>query len=117
MALSLQGLKSEGQNWYFLNTSHAGKTSYSLLLIAQTSSFIDMSPTEEYPEPEDNFISEERELQEEGEEKEEDIPENANTEMISMETLLKVFRGGNEPQDTNRFASYPKTESIYSEVG
>uniref|UniRef100_A0A5G2RJD9 Sperm flagellar 2 n=1 Tax=Sus scrofa TaxID=9823 RepID=A0A5G2RJD9_PIG len=86
-----------------------------VLVAEKTSSFIDMSPTEEYPEPEDNFISEERELQEEGEEKEEDIPENANTEMISMETLLKVFRGGNEPQDTNRFASYPKTESIYSE--
>ncbi|XP_057565120.1 sperm flagellar protein 2 [Hippopotamus amphibius kiboko] len=81
----------------------------------KTSSFTDMSPIEEHPELEDNFISEERELQEEGEEKEEEIPENANMQMISMETLLKVFRGGNEAQDANRFASHQKTENIYSE--
>ncbi|XP_065729297.1 sperm flagellar protein 2 [Phocoena phocoena] len=81
----------------------------------KTSSFTDMSPIEEYPELEDNFISEERELQEEGEEKEEEISENANTEMISMETLLRVFRGANEAQDANRFASHQKTENMYSE--
>uniref|UniRef100_A0A8C6AMK2 Sperm flagellar 2 n=1 Tax=Monodon monoceros TaxID=40151 RepID=A0A8C6AMK2_MONMO len=81
----------------------------------KTSSFTDMSPIEEYPELEDNFISEERELQEEGEEKEEEISENANTEMISMETLRKVFRGAIEAQDANRFASHQKTENMYSE--
>ena len=76
-----------------------------------------MSPIEEYPELEDNFMSEERELQEDGEEKEEEIPENANTEMISMQTLLQVFRGGNEVLDANRFASHQKLENIYLEVG
>ena len=76
-----------------------------------------MSPIEEYPELEDNFISEERELQEEEEEKEEEISKNANTEMISMETLLKVFRGANEARNANRFASHQKTENMYSEVG
>ncbi|XP_059947612.1 sperm flagellar protein 2 [Mesoplodon densirostris] len=81
----------------------------------KTSSFTDMSPIEEYPELEDNFISEERELQEEGEKKEEEISENANTEMISMETLLKVFRGANEAQDANRFANHQKTENMSSE--
>uniref|UniRef100_A0A8C0ACN6 Sperm flagellar 2 n=1 Tax=Bos mutus grunniens TaxID=30521 RepID=A0A8C0ACN6_BOSMU len=72
-------------------------------------------PIEEYPELEDNFMSEERELQEDGEEKEEEIPENANTEMISMQTLLQVFRGGNEVLDANRFASHQKLENIYLE--
>ncbi|XP_059863060.1 sperm flagellar protein 2 [Delphinus delphis] len=81
----------------------------------KTSSFTDMRPIEEYPELEDNFISEERELQEEGEEKAEEISENANTEMISMETLLRVFRGANEAQDANRFASHQETENMYSE--
>uniref|UniRef100_A0A8C6E7R7 Sperm flagellar 2 n=1 Tax=Moschus moschiferus TaxID=68415 RepID=A0A8C6E7R7_MOSMO len=81
----------------------------------KTSSFTDMSPIEEYPELEDNFMSEERELQEDGEEKEEEIPENANTEMISMETLLQVFRGGNEVLDANRFASHQKIENTYLE--
>uniref|UniRef100_A0A452GAE1 Sperm flagellar 2 n=1 Tax=Capra hircus TaxID=9925 RepID=A0A452GAE1_CAPHI len=82
---------------------------------AKTSSFTDMSPIEEYPELEDNFMSEERELQEDGEEKEEEIPENANTETISMQTLLQVFRGGNEVLDANRFASHQKIENIYLE--
>ncbi|XP_052515061.1 sperm flagellar protein 2 [Budorcas taxicolor] len=82
---------------------------------AKTSSFTDMSPIEGYPELEDNFMSEERELQEDGEEKEEEIPENANTEMISMQTLLQVFRGGNEVLDANRFASHRKIENIYLE--
>ncbi|XP_070332676.1 sperm flagellar protein 2 isoform X4 [Odocoileus virginianus] len=81
----------------------------------KTSSFTDMSPIEEYPELEDNFMSEERELQEDGEEKEEELPENANTEMISMQTLLRVFRGGNEVLDANRFASHQKIENIYLE--
>lgn len=75
-----------------------------------------MSPIEEYPELEENFVSEERELRKEKVEKEEEISANANTEKISMETLLKVFRGGNEAQDTNRFASHLKRENIYSEV-
>ncbi|XP_036703493.1 sperm flagellar protein 2 [Balaenoptera musculus] len=85
------------------------------LVAEKTSSFTDMSPIEEYPELEDNFISEEKELQEEGEEKEEEISKNANTEMISMETLLKVFRGANEVRDANRFASHQKAENMYSE--
>nr|XP_031299761.1 sperm flagellar protein 2 isoform X1 [Camelus dromedarius] len=81
----------------------------------KTSSLTDMSPVEEYLETKENFISEERELQEKGEEKEEEIPENANTEIISMETLLKVFGGGNETQDSNRFARPQKTENVYLE--
>ncbi|XP_032967176.1 sperm flagellar protein 2 isoform X3 [Rhinolophus ferrumequinum] len=81
----------------------------------ETYSFTNMSPIEEYPELEENFVSEERELREEKVEKEEEIPANVNTEKISMETLLKVFRGGNEAQDTNRFASHLKIENIYSE--
>ncbi|KAB0369644.1 hypothetical protein FD755_018637 [Muntiacus reevesi] len=81
----------------------------------KTSSLTDMSPIEEYPELEDNFMSEERELQEDGEEKEEELPENANTEMISMQTLLRVFRGGNEVLDANRFANHQKIENIYLE--
>ncbi|XP_066889394.1 sperm flagellar protein 2 [Kogia breviceps] len=85
------------------------------LAAEKTASFTGMSPIEEYPELEDNFISEERELQEEGKAKEEEISENANTEMISMETLLQVFQGANEAQDANRFASHQKTENMYSE--
>ncbi|XP_074185319.1 sperm flagellar protein 2 [Rhinolophus sinicus] len=81
----------------------------------ETNSFTNTSPIEEYPELEEHFVSEERELREERVEKEEEIPENANTEKISMETLLKVFRGGNEAQDANRFAGHLKTENIYSE--
>ncbi|XP_058573249.1 sperm flagellar protein 2 [Neofelis nebulosa] len=81
----------------------------------KTSSFTDMSPIEEYPEHEGNFMSEERELREEKEEKEEDIPANANTEKISLERLLKVFRGGKEVQDANRFASHLQIENADSE--
>uniref|UniRef100_A0A452U9R1 Sperm flagellar 2 n=1 Tax=Ursus maritimus TaxID=29073 RepID=A0A452U9R1_URSMA len=72
------------------------------------------SPVEEYPELEGNFVSEERELREDGEGKEE-IPENANTEKISMERLLKVFQGGKEVQDANRFASHLQMENAYTE--
>lgn len=61
-------------------------------------------------------MSEERELREDGEGKEE-IPENANTEKISMERLLKVFQGGKEVQDANRFASHLQMENAYTEVG
>uniref|UniRef100_A0A9L0K6E2 Sperm flagellar 2 n=1 Tax=Equus asinus TaxID=9793 RepID=A0A9L0K6E2_EQUAS len=71
-----------------------------------------MSPIAESPEPEENVISEEREVREE---KGEEIPENANTEKISMETLLRVFRGGNDAQDPNRFSSQLKMENIYAE--
>jgi hypothetical protein len=86
----------------------------------QTSCSTDISPTEEFPEPEENVAGEEMELKEqrdEREQKDEEIPENANTEKISVETLLKVFRGGNEAQDPNRFASHMKIENIYAEVG
>nr|KAF6442386.1 sperm flagellar 2 [Rousettus aegyptiacus] len=85
------------------------------LTAEETYSFTNLSPLEEYPELEENFISEERELREERDEKEEEIPENANTEKMPMETLLKVFRGGNEAQDAHRFASHLKTGNIYSE--
>uniref|UniRef100_G3TAD0 Sperm flagellar 2 n=1 Tax=Loxodonta africana TaxID=9785 RepID=G3TAD0_LOXAF len=76
-----------------------------------TFSFTDVGPVAASPEPEEN-IREERELKEE---KEDEIPENANTEKISMETLLKVFQGGIEAQDCDRFASHLKTENIYYE--
>ncbi|XP_046527852.1 sperm flagellar protein 2 isoform X3 [Equus quagga] len=82
------------------------------LITEKTSFLTDMSPIAESPEPEENVISEEREVREE---KGEEIPENANTEKISMETLLRVFRGGNEAQDPNRFSSQLKMENIYAE--
>ncbi|XP_070443111.1 sperm flagellar protein 2 isoform X7 [Equus przewalskii] len=82
------------------------------LITEKTSFLTDMSPIAESPEPEENVISEEREVKEE---KGEEIPENANTEKISMETLLRVFRGGNEAQDPNRFSSQLKMENIYAE--
>ncbi|XP_066229610.1 sperm flagellar protein 2 isoform X1 [Saccopteryx leptura] len=76
----------------------------------ETYSFTDMmSPIQEYPESKENFLSEERE------EKEEEIPENANTEKISLETLLRVFQGGNRVQDAGRFASHVQTEDVFSE--
>lgn len=34
-----------------------------------------------------------------------------------MEILFKVFGGGNEVLDVNRFVSYLKLENIYVEVG
>lgn len=107
------------QHWRVLNVCITGKissTSYSLHLIMQTSSLTDMSPFEEYPELEGNFVSEEGELREDGERKEEN-PENVNTEKISMERLLKVFQGGKEVQDPNRFASHLQIENAFSEVG
>ncbi|XP_037655024.1 sperm flagellar protein 2 isoform X1 [Choloepus didactylus] len=84
------------------------------LIVEKTSSSTNMCPIEESPELEEN-VREDREIKEEREEKEEEIPEYVNTEKISMETLLRVFRGGNEAQDLNRFASYFKIENIYSE--
>lgn len=92
-------------------------TSYSLHLIMQSSSLTDASPVEEYPELEGNFMHEEGELKEDREEKEVEIPENANTEKISLERLLKVFQGGKEVQDANRFTSHLQIENTYSEVG
>ncbi|XP_012413537.1 sperm flagellar protein 2 [Trichechus manatus latirostris] len=83
----------------------------STLIVDKTFSFTDMSPVGVSPEPEEN-IREERELKEE---KEEEIPENVNTEKISIETLLKVFQGGIEAQDCDRFASHLKAENIYYE--
>lgn len=107
-----------GQSRCFPHVSLSGKAARltSLRLNAQTYSSTYASPIKEYAELE-NFISEEKELREKREEKEEDSPENANTEKISMETLLRVFRGGTEAQDSNRFASRLKTENIYAEVG
>ncbi|XP_076973078.1 sperm flagellar protein 2 isoform X6 [Tamandua tetradactyla] len=84
------------------------------LNVGKTSSSTEACPIGESPELEEN-VSEDRELKEEREEKEEEILEFANTEKISMETLLRVFRGGSEAQDSNRFASYLKIENIYSE--
>ncbi|XP_073747123.1 sperm flagellar protein 2 isoform X1 [Callorhinus ursinus] len=84
------------------------------VIAEKISSLTDMSPVEEYPELEGNFVGEERELREDGEGKEE-IPENANPEKISMEKLLKVFQGGKEVQDANRFASHVPIENAYSE--
>ncbi|XP_042638516.1 sperm flagellar protein 2 [Orycteropus afer afer] len=81
------------------------------LIVEKTSSFTNISTLEGSPEYEENG-REEREFKEE---KEEEIPENANTEKISMETLLKVFQGGTEAQDCDRFASQLKTENIYYE--
>ncbi|XP_058535993.1 sperm flagellar protein 2 isoform X1 [Ochotona princeps] len=88
------------------------------VMIAEKTSSADMSPIEGYVETEENAEREEKDFTEEKEEKdrkEPDIPENANTEKISMETLLRVFRGGSEVKDANRFTSHLKTENIYAE--
>ncbi|KAL4683981.1 hypothetical protein H8959_021675 [Pygathrix nigripes] len=85
---------------------------------AEKTSSTDASPAEEFPEPEENAAREERKLKDnrgERGQKDEEIPENANNEKISMETLLKVFKGGSEAQDSNRFASHLKIENIYAE--
>ncbi|XP_054343011.1 sperm flagellar protein 2 isoform X2 [Pongo pygmaeus] len=85
---------------------------------AEKTSSTDASPAEEFPEPEENAAREERKLKddrEKREQKDEEIPENANNEKMSMETLLKVFKGGSEAQDSNRFASHLKIENIYAE--
>ncbi|XP_026639630.1 sperm flagellar protein 2 [Microtus ochrogaster] len=87
------------------------------VLIADKTSISTVSPNEEFPEAED-MTREERELKgekDERDQKEEEIPDNANPEKISMETLLKVFGGGSEVLDANRFASYLKIENIYAE--
>ncbi|KAI5774597.1 SPEF2 [Gulo gulo luscus] len=84
------------------------------IIVEKTFSLTDMSPVEEHPELEGNFVNEEGELREDREGKEEN-PENANTEKISMERLLRVFQGGKEVQDPNRFASHLQTENAYSE--
>ncbi|XP_054209510.1 sperm flagellar protein 2 isoform X7 [Homo sapiens] len=85
---------------------------------AEKTSSTDAGPAEEFPEPEENAAREERKLKddtEKREQKDEEIPENANNEKMSMETLLKVFKGGSEAQDSNRFASHLKIENIYAE--
>nr|XP_012591871.1 sperm flagellar protein 2 isoform X4 [Microcebus murinus] len=90
----------------------------SIPIAEKTSSYTDMSPVEEFTEFDEHVAREERELKEEREEREqkkEEIPENANSEKISLETLLKVFRGGSEAQDVNRFGSLLKLENIYAE--
>lgn len=83
----------------------------------KTSSSPGMSPIEEFPKLEENAGREERELKEERDESKQkkEVHEKANTEKISMETLLTVFRGGNESQDTNRFVSHRKIGNIYAE--
>ncbi|EHB18181.1 Sperm flagellar protein 2, partial [Heterocephalus glaber] len=86
-----------------------------LLAAGKTSFSPGMSPIEEFPKLEDKDGREERELKEESDEGEQKEKEKANTEKISMETLLTVFRGGNEAQDTNRFVSHLKIENIYAE--
>nr|XP_008260336.1 sperm flagellar protein 2 isoform X7 [Oryctolagus cuniculus] len=88
------------------------------VMTAEKTSSTDLSPVEGYVETEENAEREKREFTEEKEErdqKEVDILENANTEKISMETLLRVFRGGSEVKDANRFTSHLKRENIYAE--
>ncbi|XP_063114134.1 sperm flagellar protein 2 isoform X3 [Cavia porcellus] len=77
-----------------------------------------LSPISESPDLEEKSGKEEREVKEERgerEQKKKEVPGKTNTEKISMETLLTVFRGGSETQDTNRFASHLKIENIYAE--
>lgn len=81
----------------------------------QIDSFSHVNATEKYSEIYEKNI--ERESKEELEEKEEIVPENSNTEKISIETLLKVFRGGNEAQDSSRFVNHLRKRNIYLEVG
>ncbi|KAF6127394.1 sperm flagellar 2 [Phyllostomus discolor] len=76
-------------------------------------SFTDMYPMQEYPETEG--IGEKRELRWEREVKEEEMPANANTEKISMETLLQVFQGGSEGQGANQPSSALRRQNIYAE--
>ncbi|XP_008573011.1 PREDICTED: sperm flagellar protein 2 [Galeopterus variegatus] len=83
---------------------------YTQMLLYFTFFSTDMSPIEEYPE--ENVAREEREKRDQ---KAEETPENVNTGKISMETLLKVFRGGSKAQDANRFACHLKMENIYGE--
>lgn len=70
---------------------------------------------QEYPETEGT--SEKGELRGEREAKEEEMPANANTGKISMETLLQVFRGGQEGQGANQPASTLRRQNVHAEVG
>ncbi|KAM6224376.1 sperm flagellar protein 2 [Rhynchocyon petersi] len=81
-------------------------------IVEKNLSFTIISPLEGLTEPEEN-VREEKELKED--EREEEIPGNANATQISIETLLKVFRGGVDAQDCDRFASRLNTENIYYE--
>ncbi|XP_054439986.1 sperm flagellar protein 2 [Pteronotus mesoamericanus] len=92
--------------WPIKTTTYATEEVFSL---------IDMAPIQEYPETEENIVSEKREVREEREAKEEEIPENANTEKISMETLLNVFRGGNGGWSTNQLARNLRREDSHAE--
>ncbi|KAM5330010.1 sperm flagellar protein 2 [Glossophaga mutica] len=85
------------------------------IIAEENYSFTDMSPVQEFPETEGNIISEKRELRGEREVKEEEIPANANTEKISMETLLQVFRGESEGQGANQPVSALRRQNIYAE--
>lgn len=92
-------------------------TPCSLHFFAQTYFFTEDSLLQDYSETEENFFNALRVSREESEEKEREIPENPNTEKISLETLLNVFRGQNKDQDANRFAFHLKAENAYLEVG
>ncbi|CAK6444122.1 unnamed protein product [Pipistrellus nathusii] len=85
------------------------------LPVGQTYFFTEDSLLQDYSETEENFFNALRVSREESEEKEREIPENPNTEKISLETLLNVFRGQNKDQDANRFAFHLKAENAYLE--
>ncbi|ELK31723.1 Sperm flagellar protein 2 [Myotis davidii] len=85
------------------------------LTTEKTYFFIDESPLQNYSEPEEAFLSAYRKFIEEKEEKEPEIPENINTEKISLETLLQVFRAQNKAQNANRFAHHLRAENAYLE--
>ncbi|XP_005872661.1 PREDICTED: sperm flagellar protein 2 [Myotis brandtii] len=85
------------------------------LLTEETYLFTDETPLQDYSEPEEAFLSAYRKFIEEREEREPEIPENINTEKISLETLLQVFRAQNKAQNANRFAHHLRAENAYLE--
>lgn len=85
------------------------------LPMEQTYFFTGEGPLQDYAEPEENFLNVLKQFREEKEEKDQEIPENPNTEKISLETLLNVFRAQNKAQDANRFACHLKAENAYLE--
>ncbi|XP_023567802.1 sperm flagellar protein 2 isoform X2 [Octodon degus] len=88
------------------------------MLAQEKTSFSSMGPTDDILKLDENDGRERRERKEgrdEREPKEKEASAKANTEKISMEKLLTVFRGGSEAQDTNRFARHLKIKNIYTE--
>ncbi|XP_004605607.1 sperm flagellar protein 2 [Sorex araneus] len=81
----------------------------------KVSSSTHVNATEQYSELNEKNINDERQLKEAREGKESEISEHANMEKISIDTLLKVFRGGSEAQDSNRFGNHPRKRNIYLE--